>query len=97
MQASKFTVKTLSRVISKSENTTPLAAEPHASDKPHASDNPHHRLRELTDELHRLEENLGAANVELTPDDLREIDVVASKINVKGERYPESAQRMINR
>jgi aryl-alcohol dehydrogenase-like predicted oxidoreductase len=50
-----------------------------------------------TTKIHRLEENLRAANVELTPDDIREIDVVASKISVQGERYPESAQRMINR
>ena len=50
-----------------------------------------------TTKLNRLEENLGAANVELTSDDLRQLDVAASKIQVKGERYPESAQRMINR
>ena len=50
-----------------------------------------------TTKLNRLEENLGAANVELTPDDIRQLDVAASKIEVKGERYPESAQRMINR
>ena len=50
-----------------------------------------------TTKLHRLEENLGAANVELTLDDLREIDDVTSRIQVQGERYPESAQRMINR
>jgi aryl-alcohol dehydrogenase-like predicted oxidoreductase len=50
-----------------------------------------------TTKIHRLEENLGAMDVELTPEDIREIDVVASKISVQGERYPESAQRMINR
>src|SRR6185437_6600439 len=50
-----------------------------------------------TTKIHRLEENLGAANVELTPDDLREIDTAASKIHVQGERYPEAMQRMINR
>jgi len=50
-----------------------------------------------TTKLHRLEENLGAANVELTLDDLRQIDDVTSRIQVQGERYPESAQRMINR
>ena len=50
-----------------------------------------------TTKLHRLEENLGAANVELTADDLCELDAAASKINVQGERYPEAAQRMINR
>ena len=50
-----------------------------------------------TTKIHRLEENLGAARVELTPDDLRDLDAAASKVNVQGERYPESAQRMINR
>ena len=50
-----------------------------------------------TTKIHRLEENLGAANVELTPDDLREIESVAAKIHVQGERYPEAMQRMINR
>lgn len=50
-----------------------------------------------TTKIHRLEENLGAANVELTRDDLREIDSAASKIHVQGERYPEAMQRMINR
>ena len=48
-----------------------------------------------TTKLHRLEENIGAASVELTPDDLREIDNAASKIPVKGERYPEDLQRMV--
>jgi aryl-alcohol dehydrogenase-like predicted oxidoreductase len=50
-----------------------------------------------TTKIHRLEENLGAVNVELTPEDLFEIDSAASKVQVQGERYPESAQRMINR
>ncbi len=50
-----------------------------------------------TTKLHRLEENLGAANVTLTPSDLRRIDEAASQIHVAGERYPEAAQRMINR
>lgn len=50
-----------------------------------------------TTKLHRLEENLGATNVELTPDDLRRIDELSSGIELRGERYPESAQRMINR
>src|SRR6185437_15042570 len=44
-----------------------------------------------TTKLHRLEENLGAANVELTPDDLRQIDELSSRIELHGERYPESA------
>ncbi len=47
-----------------------------------------------TTKLHRLEENIGATNVELTPDDLRQIDDAASKIAVQGERYPEELQRM---
>jgi len=50
-----------------------------------------------TTKLHRLEENLGAASVVLTPEDLRQIDESASRINLVGERYPESAQKMINR
>jgi len=50
-----------------------------------------------TTKVHRLEENLEAASVELTPDDLRQIDFATSKVQIQGERYPESAQRMINR
>jgi len=50
-----------------------------------------------TTKLHRLEENLAAENVELTADDLRQIDEATSKLTVRGERYPEAAQRMINR
>jgi aryl-alcohol dehydrogenase-like predicted oxidoreductase len=50
-----------------------------------------------TTKLHRLEENLGAAAIELSPEDVRQLEVAASKIPVQGERYPESAQRMINR
>ena len=45
----------------------------------------------------RLEENIGAITVELTPDDLREIDDASAKIEVVGELYPEAAMRMINR
>jgi len=47
-----------------------------------------------TRKLTRLEENLGAVAVELTPDDLREIDEVASKITVQGARYPEELERL---
>jgi diketogulonate reductase-like aldo/keto reductase len=47
-----------------------------------------------TTKLARLEENLGAVVVELTSDDLREINVAASKIAVKGERLPEAALKM---
>jgi aryl-alcohol dehydrogenase-like predicted oxidoreductase len=44
--------------------------------------------------LHRVEENLGAINVELTDDDLREINAMASRIDVKGDRLPEAALKM---
>src|ERR1022692_4141015 len=47
-----------------------------------------------TTKLNRLIENIGAAAVELTPDDLREIDSAASKIKVEGARYPENIERM---
>jgi aryl-alcohol dehydrogenase-like predicted oxidoreductase len=50
-----------------------------------------------TTKLHRLDENLGAANVELTSDDLREIDTAASKITVQGARYPEHLEQMTGR
>ncbi len=50
-----------------------------------------------TTKLHRLEENLGAANLELTADDLREIDRAVSKLDIQGERYPAASQKMINR
>ncbi len=50
-----------------------------------------------TTKLHRLEENLGAAAVELTPDDLEEIASVFSQVAVHGARYSESSQRMIDR
>src|SRR5216683_3741644 len=47
-----------------------------------------------TAKLHRLDENIGAVSVELTPDDLRQIDSAASKITVEGARYPENLERM---
>ncbi len=50
-----------------------------------------------TTKLHRLEENLGALSVDLTPDDLREIDLAASKITVQGARYPEKLEQMTGR
>jgi aryl-alcohol dehydrogenase-like predicted oxidoreductase len=50
-----------------------------------------------TTKLHRLEENIGAAAVELTPEDLRQIDNAASKITVEGARYPEELQKMVGR
>jgi aryl-alcohol dehydrogenase-like predicted oxidoreductase len=50
-----------------------------------------------TTKLHRLEENLGALHIELSADDLREIDSAASKIKVEGARYPEHLQKMVGR
>jgi aryl-alcohol dehydrogenase-like predicted oxidoreductase len=50
-----------------------------------------------TTKLHRLEENIGAAAVELTTDDLREIESAASKTTVQGARYPEHIEQMSNR
>jgi aryl-alcohol dehydrogenase-like predicted oxidoreductase len=50
-----------------------------------------------TTKLHRLEENIGAVSVELTPDDLCEIESAASKITVQGARYPERLERMTGR
>jgi aryl-alcohol dehydrogenase-like predicted oxidoreductase len=47
-----------------------------------------------TRRLDRLDENIGAASVALTPDDLREIDAAASKITVQGARYPEHLEQM---
>jgi aryl-alcohol dehydrogenase-like predicted oxidoreductase len=47
-----------------------------------------------TTKIHRLEENIGSASVELMPDDLIEINAVASKIPIQGERLPESILRM---
>lgn len=50
-----------------------------------------------TTRIHRLEENLGAAGVELSEADLRKMDEAVAKIQLTGERYPEASQRMINR
>jgi aryl-alcohol dehydrogenase-like predicted oxidoreductase len=50
-----------------------------------------------TTKLHRLEENIGAVALQLTPDDLREIDSAASKIKVHGARLPEVALQMTGR
>ena len=50
-----------------------------------------------TTKLHRLEENIGAAGIELTPDDLSQIDSATSKIPVQGARYPENLQKLVNR
>jgi aryl-alcohol dehydrogenase-like predicted oxidoreductase len=46
-----------------------------------------------TTKQHRLEENLGAAELELTPDDLREVEGAASRIAIQGDRYPEELER----
>jgi aryl-alcohol dehydrogenase-like predicted oxidoreductase len=50
-----------------------------------------------TTKLSRVEENIGAAAVELTPNDVRDIDTAASKITVEGARYPEELERMTYR
>jgi aryl-alcohol dehydrogenase-like predicted oxidoreductase len=50
-----------------------------------------------TTKLSRLEENLGAANVQLTPEDVRAIDRAASKIEVQGARYPEHLEKRTGR
>ncbi len=50
-----------------------------------------------TTKLHRLEENIGAAAIELTPEDLRQLEAAASKIPVQGARYPEELQKLVGR
>ena len=50
-----------------------------------------------TTKLHRLEENIGAVDVKLSPEDLRELETAASKIAVQGARYPEELQKMVGR
>jgi aryl-alcohol dehydrogenase-like predicted oxidoreductase len=50
-----------------------------------------------TTKLHRMEENIKAAEIELISDDLREIDSAASKITVQGDRYPENLEQMTGR
>ena len=50
-----------------------------------------------TTKLQRFEENIRAADIQLTPDDLREIDSAAAKINVQGARYPEHLNRLVGR
>ena len=50
-----------------------------------------------TTKLHRLDENVGAVAVELTPEDLRDIDSAAAKISVQGARYPEELEQMTGR
>ena len=50
-----------------------------------------------TTKLHRLEENLGATNAELSGEDLQQLETAASKIPVQGARYPEELQKMVGR
>ena len=50
-----------------------------------------------TTKLHRLEENIGAVSVHLSPDELRELETTASKIPVQGARYPEELQKLVGR
>src|SRR5579863_2066818 len=50
-----------------------------------------------TTKVHRLEENIGAVKVQLSPEDLRELDLAASKIAVQGARYPEELQKLVGR
>jgi aryl-alcohol dehydrogenase-like predicted oxidoreductase len=47
--------------------------------------------------LHRLEENIGAAAVELTTNDISDIDSAVSRITVQGARYPEHLQQLVGR
>jgi aryl-alcohol dehydrogenase-like predicted oxidoreductase len=50
-----------------------------------------------TTKLHRLEENIGAAAVELTPGEVQELEIAASEIAVQGARYPEALQKLVGR
>ena len=50
-----------------------------------------------TTRLHRLEENLGAGNVELAPQDLERIDTALARIVIEGDRYPAHLQQRIDR
>lgn len=50
-----------------------------------------------TTKLSRLEENLGAADLELTPEDLHEVDTAAARITIQGDRYPEKLERLTGR
>lgn len=50
-----------------------------------------------TTKLHRLQENIGATTIELTADDLQQIETAATGITVQGARYPEQMQKMVNK
>jgi aryl-alcohol dehydrogenase-like predicted oxidoreductase len=50
-----------------------------------------------TTKMHRLEENVGAAAIDLSPEDLRDIENVAAQVTVSGDRYPEHLERLTGR
>jgi aryl-alcohol dehydrogenase-like predicted oxidoreductase len=50
-----------------------------------------------TTKLHRLRENIGAVSLQLTPEDLRDLEAAASKIPLRGARYPEHLQKLVGR
>ena len=50
-----------------------------------------------TTKLHRLQENISAVDVQLSPDDLQEITAAADQVDVRGDRYPAHMQKWINR
>jgi aryl-alcohol dehydrogenase-like predicted oxidoreductase len=90
-KANKALVDLLER-ISKSKNATPaqIALAWVLAQKPWIVPIPG------TTKLHRLEENIGSADIELTVDDLKEIEAATAKIDVQGARYSESSQRMVD-
>jgi aryl-alcohol dehydrogenase-like predicted oxidoreductase len=92
LQANQALIDLLSR-IAKKKNATPaqIALAWLLAQKPWIVPIPG------TTKLHRLEENLGAANVQLTADDLRDIEGAASKIKVEGARYPEALEQLTGR
>ena len=50
-----------------------------------------------TTKIHRLKENIGSTEVELTSDDLSELDNLTAKVKVQGARYGEGSQKLVNR
>ena len=50
-----------------------------------------------TRRLERLDENLGSANLDLTSEDLAELDQASASVQIQGDRYPEAMQKMIDR
>jgi len=89
MKANQAVIDLLNR-IAKQKNATPaqIALAWLLAQKPWIAPIPG------TTKLNRLEENIGAASVVLTADDLQDIDTAAANIQVQGERYPEELQRM---